>query len=337
MIIIMKPGATEAQVKHVVEKIEHAGLKAHVSPGAELTLIGCIGEENKIEGIGWTSLPGVDRAERISKPYKMVSRQTHPKPTVVNVKGVKIGDGNLAVMAGPCTVENREMVMDAAAAVKKGGAKILRGGAFKPRTSPYDFQGLGEEGLKLLAEAGKKHDMPTVTEVRAISQIAIACEYCDMLQIGARNMQNYDLLREIGKTHKPVLLKRGLSATIKETLLAAEYILSGGNHDVVICERGIRTYETATRFTFDVSAIPIFKQETHLPVVFDPSHAAGKGTLVSAISRAGVAAGADGLIVEVHCDPEEALCDGDQSIPPKVFEALVKDLHAIHEIVKGKK
>ena len=332
----MKPNATQAQIDHVIEKIEHAGLKAHLSKGSELTLIGCIGEESKIEPIGWTSVPGVERAERISKPYKLASKQMHPKPSIVDVGGYKVGGGSLAVMAGPCTVENREMLFDAAAAVKKAGAGVLRGGAFKPRTSPYDFAGLGEEGLVLLQEAGKKFNMPTVTEVRAISQIEVACKYCDMMQIGARNMQNYDLLREVGQARKPVLLKRGLAATIKEVLLAAEYILSGGNSQVVLCERGIRTFENSTRFTFDVAAIPVLKSETHLPVIFDPSHAAGKGSLVPPLARAGVAAGADGFIIEVHCDPEEALCDGDQSIPPKAFEALVQELQAIHALVNKK-
>lgn len=333
MIVILKPGSSEAQLKHVIERIEAAGCKAHVSKGEELTIVGCIGDEAKVERLSWSAVPGVERVERITKPYKLATRQMRPNGSVVNVSGVKIGGKELVLMAGPCTVENREMLFDAAKAVKKGGARILRGGAFKPRTSPYDFQGLGEEGLKLLKEAKDKFGLPVVTEVRTPAHVPVACEYADMLQIGARNMQNYDLLTEVGRAGKPVLLKRGLSATVKELLLAAEYVLSAGNPDVVLCERGIRTFETATRFTFDVSAIPVLKQETHLPVVFDPSHAAGRASLVPAISRAGVAAGADGLVVEVHCDPEDAQCDGDQALQPKVFEKMVRELHAIHELV----
>ena len=334
MIIIMKPGASDAQVKHVIERIEAAGLKTHVSRGDELTLIGCIGDEAKVERLNWSATPGVERAERITKPWKIASRQMHPAASVVDVQGVKIGGGRLTFLAGPCTVEGREMILKGAQVVKENGGQILRGGAFKPRTSPYDFQGLGEEGLKLLSEAGKKYGLPTVTEVRTLAHVPKACEHCDMLQIGARNMQNYDLLREVGQARKPVLLKRGFAATIKELLLAAEYILSAGNTQVVLCERGIRTYETATRFTFDVSAIPVLKEQTHLPVIFDPSHAAGKASLVPPLARAGVAAGADGLIVEVHHNPEEALCDGDQAILPKVFKALVVELKAIHGIIK---
>jgi len=241
----------------------------------------------------------------------------------------------LTVMAGPCTVEDREMLFDAAAAVKRGGAKILRGGAFKPRTSPYDFQGLGEDGLKLLQAAREQYGLPVVTEVRTLAHVPISCKYADLLQIGARNMQNYDLLTEVGKSGKPVLLKRGLSATVRELLLAAEYVLSAGNQKVILCERGIRTFETSTRFTMDVAAIPVLKQETHLPVVFDPSHAAGRASLVPALSRAGVAAGADGLIVEVHCNPEDAHCDGDQALRPEAFEKMVGGLRQIHQLVRG--
>jgi 3-deoxy-7-phosphoheptulonate synthase len=333
VIVILKPGATESQLKRVIERIETAGCRAHISKGEELTIIGCIGDEAKIERLSLAAVPGVERTERITRPYKLASRQLRPKGSVVDVSGVKIGGGELTFMAGPCTVENREMLFESAKAVKKAGARILRGGAFKPRTSPYDFQGLGEEGLKLLKEARDKFGLPIVTEVRTLAHVSVACAYADMLQIGARNMQNYDLLTEVGRAGKPVLLKRGLSATIKELLLAAEYVLSAGNPNVVLCERGIRTFETATRFTFDVAAIPILKQETHLPVVFDPSHAAGRASLVPAISRAGVAAGADGLIVEVHCDPEDAQCDGDQALQPKVFEKMVSELRAIHKLV----
>jgi len=333
VIIVLKPGASEAQLKHVVERIEAAGCRAHVSCGEELTIVGCIGDEARVERLNWSTVPGVERAERITKPYKLASRQLQPKAGVIEVGGVKIGGGTLTVMAGPCTVEDRKMLFDAAAAVKKAGAGILRGGAFKPRTSPYDFQGLGEEGLRLLQEAGRKYGMPVVTEVRTLAHVPLACRYADILQVGARNMQNYDLLTEVGRAGRPVLLKRGLSATVKELLLAAEYVLAAGNRQVILCERGIRTFETATRFTFDVSAIPVLKAETHLPVIFDPSHAAGQWRLVAPLARAGVAAGADGLIVEVHCDPEEAKCDGDQALRPDVFADTVKDLKAIHAVV----
>ncbi|MCK6472955.1 MAG: 3-deoxy-7-phosphoheptulonate synthase [Planctomycetes bacterium] len=335
MIIIMKPGATDEQIDHVIARIKEAGCNTHVSRGQELTIIGAIGDETKVEGLNWRATPGVERAERVTKPWKIASLQMHPKPSVIDVAGVKIGGGNFTVMAGPCTVEDKKMLFDSAGAVKKAGAKILRGGAFKPRTSPYDFMGLGEEGLKLLQAAGREFGMPTVTEVRTLAHVEVACRYCDMLQIGARNMQNYDLLTEVGKARKPVLLKRGFAAQIKELLLAAEYILSGGNTQVVLCERGMRTFETATRFTFDVSAIPVLKEQTHLPVVFDPSHPAGKAALVPPLARAGVAAGADGMIVEVHCAPEEARCDGDQAMQPGAFEALMKDCAKIFEIVKG--
>jgi 3-deoxy-7-phosphoheptulonate synthase len=332
VIVILKPGVSESQVRHVIERIEAAGCRAHISKGDELTIIGCIGDESKVERLSWSAVAGVERVERITKPYKLAARQMRPKGSVVDVAGVKIGGSELVLIAGPCTVENREMLFDAAKAVKKAGAQMLRGGAFKPRTSPYDFQGLGEEGLKLLKEAREKHGLPVVTEVRTLAHVPVACAYADMLQIGARNMQNYDLLTEVGRAGKPVLLKRGFSATVKELLLAAEYVLAAGNPNVVLCERGIRTFETATRFTFDVAAIPILKQETHLPVVFDPSHAAGRASLVPPISRAGVAAGADGLIVEVHCDPEDAQCDGDQALQPDVFEKMVRELRAIHAL-----
>jgi len=335
VIVILKPGATDTQLQHVIERIEAAGCRAHVSKGEELTIVGCIGDEAKVERLSWGAFPGVERAERVTKPYKFASRKLQPRGSVVDVSGVKIGGDELTVMAGPCTVENRKMLFDAAAAVKQAGAKILRGGAFKPRTSPYDFQGLGEEGLKLLQEAREEFGLPIVTEVRTLAHVPVACRYADLLQIGARNMQNYDLLTEVGRAGKPVLLKRGLSATVRELLLAAEYVLAAGNQRVILCERGIRTFETATRFTLDVAAIPVLKQETHLPVVFDPSHAAGRTSLVPALARAGVAAGADGLIVEVHCNPEEANCDGDQALRPEEFAKMVAGLQKIHALVSG--
>lgn len=334
MIIVMQPGATDEQVQHVKERVEAEGLQTHISRGDELTIIGCIGDEAKVEKLNWRSTPGVQRAERITNPWKMASRQMHPDPTVIDVDGVKVGGGTLTIMAGPCTVEGREMLMGTAKAVKDAGGHILRGGAFKPRTSPYDFQGLGVEGLKLLHEATEATGLPTVTEVRSPTHVPLACRHSSILQIGARNMQNYDLLRQVGQVQKPVLLKRGFSSTIKELLLAAEYILHAGNQDVMLCERGIRTFENATRFTFDVSAIPVLKELTHLPIIVDPSHAAGRASLIPAVARAGVAAGADGLIIEVHNDPGSARCDADQAITPESFSKLVKEMNQIHEIVK---
>lgn len=343
MLIIMRSEVTERQVGEVVERVESEGLETHVSRGETLTIVGCIGPVEKIEQLQPGVWEGVERVERISKPWKLAGKVLHPKPSVVRVGGangvptVKIGSGELVVMAGPCTVENREMLFASAAAVKKAGAGILRGGAFKPRTSPYDFQGLGVEGLKLLREAGLEFGMPTVTEVRSPSHIPQALKYADMLQIGARNMQNYDLLREVGQAPKPVLLKRSFSASIKELLLAAEYILTEGNEGVVLCERGMRTFETATRFTLDVGAVAVLREETHLPVIVDPSHAAGKYQYVAPLGLAGVAAGADGLIVEVHCNPKEARCDGDQALLPDRFQELMRAAKAVYRAVRGGK
>lgn len=337
----MRQHASARQISSVIDRVKENGLKTHVSQGESLTIIGCIGPSAKIEQLQHQPLTweGVDRVERISKPWKLAGFELHPKPSVVRVGGndglpiVDIGGGEFTMMAGPCTVENRQMLFASAEAVKKAGAKILRGGAFKPRTSPYDFQGMGVDGLKLLQEAGREFGLPTITEVRSPAHIAPALKYCDMLQIGARNMQNYDLLREVGQAPKPVLLKRGLSATVKELLLAAEYILTEGNESVILCERGIRTFETATRFTMDVGAVASLREATHLPIVVDPSHAAGRFSLVAPIGLAGVAAGADGLIVEVHCNPKEAKCDGDQALVPERFRALMEAAIEIHRIV----
>jgi 3-deoxy-7-phosphoheptulonate synthase len=334
VIIVLKLGATDEQLRHVVERIEAAGCRAHISRGEELTIVGCIGDDAKVERLNWQAMPGVERAERVTRPYKLASRQFQPHPTVVQVGSAQFGAGRLTVIAGPCTVEDEQMLWAAAEAVRQAGAHMLRGGAFKPRTSPYDFQGLGEDGLRLLQKAGRRFGLPVVTEVRTPAHVPPACAYADMLQVGARNMQNYDLLLEVGRSNKPVLLKRGFSATVRELLLAAEYILSTGNRQVVLCERGIRTFETSTRFTLDVSAIPVLKQETHLPVIFDPSHAAGRAALVPALARAGVAAGADGLIVEIHCNPEEAQCDGEQALRPDGFAALMTDLFNIHQALR---
>ena len=334
MIIVMKQNAPDSAIEHVIRRVEAAGLRTHVSRGAVRTIIGCIGDEQVIAQIPFIAMPFVEKVMPVLSPYKIASREFHPEDTVVTVGNVKIGGGTLTLMAGPCAVESRESLMGSARGVRDAGAHILRGGAFKPRTSPYDFQGLGEEGLKLLREAGMALGMPTITEVRTLAHVPVASKYADILQIGARNMQNFDLLREVGQARKPVMLKRGMANTVHEMLMAAEYILSEGNPDVMLCERGVRTFETATRFTLDVAAVPTVKQSSHLPVLVDPSHAAGKSYLVPALARAGIAAGADGVIVEVHVAPEEALCDGQQALTPSEFAALAAELRAIHEVLR---
>ncbi|MGH7143238.1 MAG: 3-deoxy-7-phosphoheptulonate synthase [Planctomycetota bacterium] len=333
MIIVMRTGTSEENIQHVVRKIEEAGLKPHLSRGQFQTIVGAIGDEAKVAALPFTAMPGVEQALPIVHPWKIASRQMHPENTVIKVGSVEIGGGKMVAMAGPCTVENRQMLWDSAAACKKAGAQILRGGCFKPRTSPYDFQGLGVEGLKLLRECGDEFGLPVVTEVRSITHVAPACLYADILQIGARNMQNFDLLKEVGRQSKPVMLKRGMAATVKDFLMAAEYILAAGNPNVMLCERGFRTFETATRFTLDVGAFPWLAENTHLPLIVDPSHAAGKASLVPALARAGIAAGAAGFIIEVHCNPEEALCDGPQALKPDRFTPLVKELEQIFDLV----
>jgi len=314
MMVVMHEGATEEQIAHVVARIEEIGASAHVSRGERVTVIGAIGEREELTTLPLEACPGVDHVVAILKPYKLVGREFHPQDTVIDVRGKKIGGGHFALIAGPCSVETPDQVMQAARAVQAAGGTMMRGGAFKPRTSPYSFQGLGIDGLKLLAEARAETGLPIVTEVMDPRDLEDVCEYADVLQVGARNMQNFLLLAELGKLRKPVLLKRGLSATVEELLMAAEYIVKEGNLEVILCERGIRTFETATRNTLDISAVPIVKAASHLPIVVDPSHSAGRLDLVLPLSLAGVAAGADGVIVETHPSPEHALCDGPQSL-----------------------
>ena len=333
MIIVLKPDATAEQVDHIIKKIKGLGLQAHVSKGTERTVIGAIGDEAVLQSVPLEAIAGVEKVLPILKPYKLASLEFRKEKTVISVGKEQIGGARIAVMAGPCAVENKTLLVEIAKEVKNAGANFIRGGAFKPRTSPYAFQGLEEEGLKYLADARDRTGLPIVTEVMDPRDIEMIAKYADVLQIGARNMQNFRLLKEVGLCKKPILLKRGISATIKEWLMSAEYIMSGGNHDVVLCERGIRTYETATRNTLDLSAIPVLKQMTHLPVVVDPSHAVGKWDLVAPMAKAAVAAGADGLIIEVHSNPEEALCDGEQSLKPKIFKQLMDELRPIAEAV----
>lgn len=335
MIIIMRPDATEAQISHVTEKLKTHGFGVHLSKGTERTVIGAIGDKSAIELETIQMLPGVSEIVPIRKPYKLVSREFQKQDTIVKVgDNLSIGDGQkIAVIAGPCSVEGKAEILEAAEAVKKAGASALRGGAFKPRTSPYSFQGLGKEGLEYLREAKKKTGLPIVTELLDTRDVKLVAEYADIIQIGARNMQNFILLREVGKIGKPILLKRGGGATIEELLMSAEYILSEGNRNVILCERGIRTIETYTRNTLDLSAVPVIKKLSHLPVVVDPSHGTGKWDLVAPMARAAVAAGADGLLIEVHPHPDEAMSDGPQSLKPDTFLELMESLHSIARAV----
>jgi 3-deoxy-7-phosphoheptulonate synthase len=319
MMIIMREDATDEQVAHVVARLEEVGATAHVSRGERVTVIGAIGDREGITALPLEAMPGVSRVVAILKPYKLVSREFQAADTVVEVRGKKVGGGAFAIMAGPCSVETAEQVLAAARAVSAAGGTMLRGGAFKPRTSPYAFQGLGEDGLKMMAAARDETGLPIVTEVMDPRDLDVVCAYADVIQIGARNMQNFLLLAEVGKAGKPVLIKRGLAATIEEWLMSAEYVLSEGNRQVILCERGIRTFETATRNTLDISAVPVVKQLSHLPVVVDPSHATGRPDLVLPLSLAAVVVGADGVIVETHPNPEHALCDGPQSLPTEAF------------------
>lgn len=336
MIIVLKKDATDAVIEHVVEKVKNAGLAVHISKGKERTIIGAIGDEALLATIPLETLPGVESVMPIVKPYKLVSREFRIEDTVIDIAGLKIGDNEIVVIAGPCSVESASSITDAAEEVKKAGASILRGGAFKPRTSPYDFQGLGLEGLELLVEAGKKTGLPVISELMDPRDIESVSAHVDILQIGARNMQNFMLLKEVGKVRKPVMLKRGLSATIKEFLMSAEYIASQGNSQIILCERGIRTFETASRNTLDITAIPILKEETHLPVFVDPSHAGGRWELVLPLSKAAIAAGADGLMIEVHTNPEDALCDGAQSLKPSKFAILMEEVAIVARAVGRK-
>jgi 3-deoxy-7-phosphoheptulonate synthase len=328
MVVVMKERATEAQIDAVIARLVEYGMDVHRSSGATRTVLGVVGT-GRVEKEMIEILDGVAEVLRITEPYKLASRTFKPEDTVVALDDVRIGGDEVIVMAGPCSAENEAQVHATAAAVKRAGAKVLRGGAFKPRSSPYSFQGLGEEGLRLLRSAASAHNLKLISEVMDISQIDVIAKYCDIFQVGARNMQNFTLLRELGHQKKPVLLKRGLSATIEEWLMSAEYVLSGGNTGVILCERGIRTFETATRNTFDISAIAVVKKLSHLPVVADPSHGAGRRDMVAQLARAAVAAGADGLIVEVHNDPDRALSDGAQSMFPAQFDRLMAELRII--------
>ena len=333
MIVVLKPGMAQKEVQAVADRIESLGLKAFVVVGKERTIIGAIGDERLLVDQTLESFPGVEKVLPILKPYKLVSREFQAEDTVIKVGGYEIGGKKIHVMAGPCSVESQEQVLGAAIPAKEAGATFLRGGAFKPRTSPYSFQGLGEEGLNHLAHARKMTGLAIITEVLDPRDLDLVYRYTDILQIGARNMQNFKLLTEVGKLDKPVMLKRGMSASIQEFLLSAEYIAAEGNRRIILCERGIRTFETETRNTLDLSAVPILKQLSHLPVFIDPSHSTGKWELVTPMALAGVAAGADGLLIEVHPRPEVALCDGPQSLKPEKFSALMRNLRKVAEAV----
>jgi 3-deoxy-7-phosphoheptulonate synthase len=329
MIVVMKTGSSKDEVNGVTKRIEDIGLKAHVSEGVEHTVIGVLGQVFPELRDSLELLPGVEQVIPVTKPYKLASREFHPRDTIVELNGVAIGGNEIVVMAGPCAIESEEQLLATAQAVKAAGATVLRGGAFKPRTSPYQFRGLGESGLKLLAQAGKETQMPIITEVMSPAHVDLVAKYADILQIGARNMQNFILLDEVGKTKKPVLLKRGLASSIQEWLLAAEYVLAQGNEQVILCERGIKTFETYTRNTMDVSSIPIIEKVSHLPIIADPSHATGKWYLVPPLALAAVAAGADGLLIEVHPNPDLALADGPQSLTFDNFRLLMSQLRPL--------
>ena len=330
MIIVMQPDAGADQIEAVEAKIRAHGLAVHVSRGTERTLIGAVGDERALDPEMFDPMPGVEKSMHIVKQYKIVAREWHKANTVIDVAGIPIGGSTVQVIAGPCSVETMPQMEAAAAGAKAGGARLMRGGAFKPRTSPYAFQGKGIEGLEMLRSAADAYGLPIVTELMDVRMLETFLQYdVDVIQIGTRNMHNFDLLKEVGRVKKPVILKRGMSATINEWLMAAEYIAAGGNHDIIFCERGIRTFETAYRNVLDVTAIPVLKRETHLPVIVDPSHAGGKAWMVPALSRAAVAAGADGLLIEIHPNPCEALCDADQALTPAEFATLMVELGAI--------
>ena len=326
MIVVMRPNCSQYEIASVVKRITEVGLKEHISTGTEYTIIGAVGKVTADHRYILQLLPGVEEVLPVSKPYKLASREFHPESTKVKVNGITVGGDELVIMAGPCTVESEQQVLEIAREVKANGATVLRGGAFKPRTSPYAFRGLGEEGLKFLVKAREETGLPIITEVMTPGDVELVARYADILQIGARNMQNFPLLDEVGKTLKPAMLKRGLSSTIQEWLLAAEYILAQGNEQLILCERGIRTFETSTRNTMDISAIPIIKKMSHLPIIADPSHAAGKWYLVAPLGLAAIAAGADGLMIEVHPKPDQALSDGPQSLNFDTFRQLMSQL-----------
>jgi 3-deoxy-7-phosphoheptulonate synthase len=333
MIIVLKPQPTPDVIQHVLERIEALGLSPHLSQGVSRTIIGVIGDEDKLQVEPLQAIPGVEQVVPILKPYKLASREFHREDSVFEVKGVRIGGGHLAMIAGPCAIESESVLLEIAARVRQAGANILRGGAFKPRTSPYSFQGLGEDGLKMLKAAGEQFGMPVVTEVMDPRQIELVEPYTDMFQIGARNMQNFDLLKEIGRTRTPVLLKRGMSATVKDLLMSAEYVLSQGNRQVILCERGIRTFEDSTRNTLDLSIVPNAKGLSHLPIIVDPSHATGRPELIPAMALAAVAAGCDGVHIEVHSCPEKALSDGPQALVPDQYTQLMVEVRQLAELL----
>jgi len=334
MIIVMNKISTEEQINAVLARIKEKGLDANVSKGTERTVIGAIGDERLLDPELLESLPGVEQALHIVKPYKIVAREWHPKDSVIDINGHLIGGNHIQIISGPCSVETPDQMQKSAKAVKAAGVKLMRGGAFKPRTSPYSFQGIGSDGLKMFKEAADKEGLPIVTELLDVRHLdAFLEQNVDVIQIGTRSMQNFELLREVGKLDVPIILKRGMSATISEWLMAAEYIAAGGNHNIIFCERGIRTFETYYRNVLDVTAIPVLKKETHLPVIIDPSHSGGKAWMVSALSRAGIAAGADGLLVEMHPNPCEAWCDADQAINPEELKHLMQELTSISKIL----
>ena len=333
MIAVLKQNATPEQTAHLVDWLKKKDLDVHISQGREVTILGLIGDTTRVDMELLSSLEIVDSVKRVSEPFKQANRKFHPKDTVVQVGNVKIGGGNFVMIAGPCSVETEDQVIEVAQAVKASGADILRGGAFKPRTSPYAFQGLGKEGIRLLLEAKKASGLPIITEIMNINTLDLFADV-DIIQVGARNMQNFDLLKELGKTRKPILLKRGLANTLQELLMSAEYIMSEGNSQVILCERGIRTFETATRNTLDLSAVPMLHELSHLPVIVDPSHATGKSRLVPPMANAAAACGADGLMIEVHNNPSHALCDGAQSLTPAQFDTVCKNVRAIREVLK---
>ncbi len=329
MIIVMKPDAAKKDVEHVIKTIRDMKLRPHISRGKERTIIGAIGDERNLANIPLTTFAGVEKVLPILSPYKVVSREFKKENTLIRINGETIGGKRVVIMAGPCSIEGRDMLLSIGKKVKSAGASILRGGAFKPRTSPYSFQGMGKEGLELLKEAKHLLHMPVVTEIMDTRDIDLIADYTDLFQVGARNMQNFSLLKELGSTNKPILLKRGLSATIKELLMSAEYIASKGNEKIILCERGIRTFETETRNTLDLNAIPVIKKLTHLPVIVDPSHGTGRRDIVATMSMAAIAAGADGIIVEVHEHPDKALSDGEQSLTPDEFKQMVRSIGRI--------
>lgn len=333
MIIVVKPGANEAQIDHIIGRVVELGLKPHVSKGTERTIIGVIGDESKLQAEPLQAIPGVEQVIPVLKPYKLASREKHREETVIDINGVKVGGGRLMMIAGPCAIESEAILQEIAERVRAAGANILRGGAFKPRTSPYSFQGLGEDGLKILRAVGDRVGMPVITEVMDTRQVALVEKYADIFQIGARNMQNFNLLAEVGQSRKPVVLKRGMGATVKDMIMSAEYVLANGNPNVILCERGVRSFEDSTRNMLDLSAVPNVKAQCHLPIIVDPSHATGRPDLIPSMARASVAAGADGVHIEVHSCPEKALSDGPQALLPDQYDQVMRDMKRLAEVM----